>query len=271
MLFTRLSALRPSGLTDNDNLLRNKLNSLDSRLLFFQHGPSVLAECTFCTADDPNSYLYYTLPSLLIPHIFNLVILALITSGLFTGKEGSIWRTSATVAAGCLVVADVYMVASYNPQANARATRLEDLDMFFWNMRLYRSIALAALDAFLGWMLYLSSTNRAFVIPPTTSERIEDSTRILEGARAKMNATGIIRNTVARDAELRARSGEYWVQEGRVMGAVMEEREVVEGVNNALESRINIGRIAQDAEGYVKGVFAPLNDLGVAGGNGGGV
>ncbi|PVH84410.1 hypothetical protein DL98DRAFT_484893 [Cadophora sp. DSE1049] len=262
VLFTRLSALRPAGLTATDTLLRNRLNSLDSRLLFFQFGPSVLAECTFCNSDDPNSYLYYSLPSILAPHIFNLVILALVTSGLFIGKEGAIWRTTATVGAACLALLEIYLVASYQPQVNARATRAEDLDFFFWKMRMYRGIGLAALDALLGWMLYLSSTNRAFVTPPTTPERIEISTRILDTARAKLNATGILRNTILRDEELRGRNSAYWIREGQVMGSVMEERAVVEGVNNALENRIDMARISADAEGYVKGIFAPMQGVG---------
>lgn len=249
VLFTRLSALRPAGLTATDNLLRNRLNSLDSRLLFFQYGPFVLSECTFCNSDDPNSYLYYSLPSILTPHIFNLVILALVTSGLFIGKEGAIWRTTATVGAACLALLEIYLVASYQPQVNSRATRAEDLDFFFWKMRVYRGVGLAALDALIGWMLYLSSTNRAFVTPPTTQERIEVSARILDTARAKLNATGILRNTILRDDELRGRNSAYWVREGQVMGSVMEERAVVEGVNNALENRIDMARISADAEG----------------------
>ncbi|PBP18077.1 hypothetical protein BUE80_DR010966 [Diplocarpon rosae] len=258
VLFTRLSALRPKGLTTADTLLRGKLNSLDSRLLFFQYGPDVLTECSFCNADDPKSYLYYALPSLLAPHLVNLVVLSLVTSGLFIGKEGALWRTTATVGAASLALLEIYFVASYQAQANARATRPEELDGFFWKMRVYRGVGLAALDAGIGWMLYLSSTNRAFVNPPTAPERLESCTRALETARAKLNATSVLRNTILRDDDLRSRNMQYWVREGQVMGSVMEERAVVEGVNNALENRIDIERISADAEGYVQGIFAPL-------------
>ncbi|CZS98675.1 uncharacterized protein RAG0_07302 [Rhynchosporium agropyri] len=261
VLFTRLSALRPAGLTANDNLLRGRLNSLDSRLLFFQHGPDVLSECTFCNADDPNSYLYYSLPSILAPHLINLVILALVTSGLLTGKEGAIWRTTATTGAASLALLEIYLVASYQPQVNARAVRAEDLDFFFWKMRVYRGVGLAALDALLGWVLYLSSTNRAFVTPLTTPERIEVSSRILDAARAKLNATVILRNTIQRNEDLRNMNSAYWAHEGQVMGGVMEERAVIEGVNNALENRIDMARISADAEGYVKGIFSPMQGI----------
>ncbi|KAI9048727.1 hypothetical protein LZ554_007558 [Drepanopeziza brunnea f. sp. 'monogermtubi'] len=258
VLFTRLSALRPTGLTPTDNLLRGRLNSLDSRLLYLQFGPDVLTECTFCNAEDPKSYLYYALPSILAPHILNLLILALVTSGLFIGKEGAVWRTTATVGAAALALLEIYFVATYHSQSNARATRLEDLEFFFWKMRVYRGVALAGLDAVVGWMLYLSSTNRAFVLPPSAPERLEHSMKILEVARAKLNATGILRNTILRDDGLRDRNSQYWIREGQVMGSVMEDRSVIEGVNNALENRIDVARITADADGYVKGIFAPL-------------
>ena len=195
---------------------------------------------------------------MLAPHLFNLCVLALVTSGLFAGKEATIWRTTATIGAAAVALAEVYFLSSYNYQGNARATRLEDIDTFFWKMRLYRGIGIAALDGLIGWMLYLSSTNRAFLNPPSTAERVETSTRILDTVRSKMSAMGIVRNTINRDEELRNKSLGYWVHEGRLMGELMEEREVVEGVNNALESRINLQTITADAENYAQNVVGPL-------------
>jgi hypothetical protein len=257
VLFTRLSGLRPHGLTAADELLRAKVESRDSRLLYFQFGPDVLTYCQFCNADDPKSYLYYTLPALLAPHLFNLCILALITSGLFTGKEGSVWRTTATVSAAAVALADIYVVSSYEPSANAVATRLQDIDMFFWRMRVYRLTAIAVVDGLIGYVLFLSSTNRAFLTPPSTAERVETSTRILSEVRSKLSAAGVLRNTITRDEELRSQAQRYWIDEGRVMGEMMEEREVVEGVQNALESRINMANISADAERYAEIVVAP--------------
>lgn len=198
------------------------------------------------------------LTSILAPHLFNLCILALVTSGLFTGKEATIWRTTATIGAAAVVFAEVYFMSSYNYQGNARATRLEDIDTFFWKIRVYRGIGIAALDGAIGWMLYLSSTNRAFLNPPSTAERVESSTRTLEVARSKMSAMGIVRNTINRDEELRSRSQGYWVHEGRLMSELMEEREVIEGVNNALQNRVNLQTITADAEAYAQNVVGPL-------------
>jgi hypothetical protein len=258
VLFTRLASLRPTGLTSADETLRSKVNSLESRLLYFQFGPDVIRDCQFCNAEDPNSYLYYALPAIVAPHLFNLCVLALVTSGLFTGKEGGIWRTTATITALAVALVDVYFVSTYKHQANARATRLEDIDTFFWKERIYRGITLSAMDGFLGWLLYLSSTNRAFLNPPSTAERVETTTRILEGVTNKMNSVTIMRNTIERDEELKARSNVYWAHEGRVMGEAMEDKEVVEGVNNALENRINLATISKEAETYARSVVGNL-------------
>ncbi|TVY94278.1 hypothetical protein LAWI1_G000459 [Lachnellula willkommii] len=254
VLFTRLSALRQGGLTTSDNTLRAKLSSLDSRLLFFQHGPDVLTNCQFCSAEDPKSYLYYSIPSILAPHLFNLCVLALATSGLLAGKEGAVWRYTATIAAGAAVVVDLYLVSSYDQAANAKATRAEDIDPFFWRMRVYRLLGLAAIDGLLGWVLYLSSTNRAFIKPPTTQERVEASTKVLESVRSRLGTLAVLKNTIYRSSELRANNAEYWVREGVIMGEVMEHRDVVEGVNSALGNRIDISSIARDAEAFAQSI-----------------
>jgi hypothetical protein len=249
--------MRPNGLTTADEILRTKIVSLDSKLLYFQHGPDVIANCQFCNAEDPNSYLYYSLPAILAPHLFNLCVLALVTSGLFTGKEGAVWRTTATIAAGAAVVLDLYFVSSYETGQNAKTTSADEIDTFFWKMRVYRLLGLATINGLLGWMLYLSSTNRAFLKPPSTPERIEASTRLLDSVRSRMSGVALLKNTIQRDNELRDKSSDYWVREGMMMGEVMEERAVVEGVNNALENRLDMNTITRDAEAYASLVVRP--------------
>lgn len=66
---------------------------------------------------------------------------------------------------------------------------------------------------------------------------------------------GIINNTAMRDEELRGRSENYWTHETNLMRGAMEQREVVEGVNDALSARINIDAINKEAETYTEGVL----------------
>ncbi|KAK1750029.1 hypothetical protein QBC47DRAFT_395123 [Echria macrotheca] len=260
VLFTRLASLRPSGqLTASDAALRTRFVNMESRLLYLQLGPDPLAHCPFCGADEPASYLYYALPSLAVPHLFNLVVIALVTSDLFAGRAGAAWRTVATIAAVCLAVADVYAVVSYDYQANARALRLSDLDFFYWKARVWRAVGLAALDGLLGWLMYLTATNRAFVNPPVPAERVESAVRMLAATKGRLNAAGVIKNTVIRDEELRSRGTLYWSHEVRLMRDVMEDREVIEGVNDALQNRIDIQTITRDAEMYAESVLKPVS------------
>jgi hypothetical protein len=260
VLFNRFSALRPQNvLTSQDEALRAKFVNLESRLLYLQFGPATLADCPFCNSDEPKAYLYYHLPALVVPHLFNLVVIAAATSSLVTGgRETAQWRTAGTIAAVGAMLLDIYLVSVYNYQANAVATRLQEIDFFFWSMRTYRYVALAALDGLLGWVIWLSATNRAFLTPPTTVERVELVTRSLMGTKSRLSAVGIVKNSAVRDEELRARNQAYWAHEGQLMREIMEEREVIEGVNDALEKRIDIGTISRDAESYAATILQPI-------------
>ncbi|KAB5582703.1 hypothetical protein GE09DRAFT_1211338 [Coniochaeta sp. 2T2.1] len=253
VLFNRLSVLRP--LSAQDTTLRSRFVNLESRLLYLQFGPDALSTCPFCTSDEPRSYFFYALPAILAPHLFNLAVLAFSTSATFSGREAASWRRAATLAAVTLAAADVYLVSTYPYQTNARALTLDKIDFFFWTARARRYVCLALLDFGLGCLLYLSSTNRAFVVPPTPAERVETAIRILAGAKSKLSAVGIVKNTALRDEELRGRTQAYWAHEGVVMRDVMEEREVVEGVNDALANRIDIRGIERDAETYAANVL----------------
>ncbi|ORY64092.1 uncharacterized protein BCR38DRAFT_457877 [Pseudomassariella vexata] len=261
VLFARLSSLRPKNvLTPSDTALRNKFVNMESRTLYLQFGPEVLANCPFCTSDDPRSYFYYALPSLLSPHLLNLIVLSIATSGLLVGLDGSKWRRATVISTLVLAALDVYVVSSYNHQSNAHRPRLAELDMFFWTARVYRLLALAVLDVAFAALLYLSSTNRAFASPPSPAERVEAVARRLLMTKSKINAVGIVKNTAIRDEELRERMRAYWQHEGRLMREVMEEREVIEGVNDALQNRINIQDISRDAKTYAINMLPKAED-----------
>lgn len=262
VLFTRLAALRPLGLSTADNQLRHKLQSLEGKLLYLKFGPDAIANCLFCTLEDHKSYIYYSLPAILAPHLFNAAVLALVTSGLFVGIDGAVWRRFATLSAIVMAGIDLWYLAQYDYTDNAKATRLEDLSMFFWKSRVWRCIGIAALDAMLGWLMYLSSTNRAFFAPISPAERLATSHRHLESVRSRLSAMGIVKNTVYRDDALRKRTEAYWVHEGQLMGEMMEDKEVMESVNNALESRVDVDRISADAEMYAKNMLGEIKFVG---------
>ncbi|KAK4644691.1 hypothetical protein QC761_307120 [Podospora bellae-mahoneyi] len=259
VLFNRLSSLRElHTLTPLDLALKAKFTSLESRLLYLQFGPDVLGNCPFCKSDDPTSYLYYAIPSILTPHVFNLVVITLVTSSLFSGEKAAGWRTPAAIASVVVAVLDLYLTSSFNHQSNSNKLRLQDLDLIFWSSRLMRFISLAMLDIFLALAIYLTGTNRAFVTPPSPAERIESVLKGLGNIKGKLNAAGVVKNTVTRDEGLRGRSNGYWAHEVRLTREMMEEEEVVRGMNDALENRLDVRSLERDAEEYTRGVLGGL-------------
>jgi hypothetical protein len=256
VLFTRLAKLRPGNvLTANDEVLRSRLTSVDGRSLYLAYGPSTIADCPFCKPDDPASYLYYAIPSILLPHLLNLLVLGLATSGAISGKEGRRWRIHATLTGAALAVAELWIFHSYDWKANARTTRAGDITHFYWTMWTARGILVSLIDAGLAGLLWASSTNRVFVIPPSPAERLETVAKTLESNRGKLITVGIVRNVSVRDEPLRKRGEAYWRNEGEVMGEVMSERAVVEGMRNALESgRISVQEIEAEAVKYAEGI-----------------
>ncbi|KAK0386915.1 hypothetical protein NLU13_5228 [Sarocladium strictum] len=265
VLFNRVASLRPNGtLTQLDQSLRARFVNLESRLLYLQFGPDVLGQCPFCSADEPKTYFYYALPAILWPHLLNLLVLSVITSSALTGRHGAAWRTMVTLAAFAIAALDVYLLSSYAYQLNARATRLADLDFFHWTLRILRHLSLTILDAGLGWILWLSSTNRAFAQLPSPAEQVENVNRGLRQSMGKLRALGILKNTTLRDEELRETSRRYWNHEVGIMAGAMEEREVVEGMNDALMNRIDIKRVTRDADAYSQEVIGPVRAAAMA-------
>lgn len=263
MLFTRLSALRP--LTALDEHLKRAFEAadegrhgLDLRLLYLQFGPEVVARNPLTapgTVDwDKGKYAYYALPQLLMPHLAHLVVLGLATSAGLAGAAAGRWRTFAAVAGLAVAVADLWLRLGYDAGGNAAAARVAEIESFWWKARVYRGLAVALLDAVLGWMVYLTATRRAFVQPPPASQRIEASARRLEKVLGQVRVLGTLRNAIFRDRGMRERVNGYWTQESQMMNSMCEDREVVDAMNAVL-GRIDMGNVQRGVDAYVDGVF----------------
>lgn len=147
-----------------------------------------------------------------------------------------------------------YWVGTHDSKANSRVLRPEDLDLFYWRMRTLRGISICVADAILALLIWAASTNRIFAVPPNTAERMEAAMKVLENMRARLGAVGIVRNVVARDKGLRQRGEAYWTREGRVMEEVMADREVVDGMRNALSGRVSVSKVEEEARKYADGI-----------------
>lgn len=256
LLFSRLSQLRQP--TGRDAVLHDKFENKASKLLYYKYGPAVLADCPFCNSQDPRTYLLYASPAAALPHLLNLVLVALATSQSVTGQAGARrWRPLATYAAALLACVDAYALATWDPIAgNEKARVLAEVFFFHWTARAARHGALAALDVLLAVVLYLSATRRMFVVAPTVSERVDAARDALGVVNMQIRSANVLKNTVARDAELRQVDAHYWAQEGIVMQEAMESEEVAESMRNAVENgRINMEGMNQAAEAFAQQVM----------------
>lgn len=257
LIFTRLAALRP--FSPLDEAVKAKFENETDRIryLYAAYGPNVITECPFCQSTQPQSYFYYALPSILLPHLLHIVVLGVITSSFLSGPEGNRWRTQATIAGIALASVELWMRWTYNWESNITKRNLQDIDFFFWRIHLYRNLGFALVDALFGWALYLTSTNRWLVQQPSVPERLTDASQILQTTFQQTAALGPLRNAILRDQSLRDASERYWTREPQIMEEIEREREVVDAKNLAL-SHLDFGQVQARAQMWVDGVFALL-------------
>ncbi|PSR78805.1 hypothetical protein BD289DRAFT_416262 [Coniella lustricola] len=263
LLASRLATLRP--LTERDErIIHTKFESKASKLLYYKYGPDALANCPFCTSQDPTTYLLYAIPAVAIPHLLNAVLVGVSTSLTLTGKAGAQWRSLATYAAASVAIIDFYALSQWDHvSGNEKARILAEVFFFHWTARTMRFLALAGLQLTLAGVLYLSSTNRMFVPATTASERIDTITAALGVVNMRIRSANVLKNTVARDADLRAIDVSYWAHEGVVMQEAMESMEVVESMRDAVENRrIDPQAMEQAADAFAQRV---MGDAGVDG------
>ncbi|KAF2018117.1 hypothetical protein BU24DRAFT_165073 [Aaosphaeria arxii CBS 175.79] len=237
VLFARLRMLRP--LTEDDEILRSKISTNPrNKLLYLTYGPDTLINCIWCASNDGNdtqNYMLYSLPKIIAPHIYHLIVLGLATSSL-VGSEGSRFRTHATIVGLGLAVIEAYFMQTYDITFNKRSKTLQDIDFVHWRVRFLRYIAFAIVDGIFGLVLWLTSTNRWLAKPESIAERLEMTTRKAEDTTNKLRALGLLSNSVNRDPQLRTVREMYWRTEGEYMAARVQEEEVMEQINAAVKS-----------------------------------
>ncbi|KAF8544046.1 hypothetical protein BDD12DRAFT_817694 [Trichophaea hybrida] len=221
VLFTRLSRLRD--LTPSDDLLRSRLASKDARLLYASLGPRPLVECTWCTLKEPNTFVWYAIPSIVFPHLVHLGVMGVATSGVFSRYGGASWRTVATLLGAGMFAVEVWYTMGYGRNGVARGEK--DVVWTYWRVRVFRGVAMAAVDAGLAYVLWLSATRRwkvgweGYVV----EERVEETLRRLKRAGMNLRAGFFLKHTVWRDAELRGKAVEWWMRK------VAAEKESMKG------------------------------------------
>ncbi|TGZ85558.1 hypothetical protein EX30DRAFT_392898 [Ascodesmis nigricans] len=248
VLFNRLARVRP--LNPSDERLRARLQSKDGRLYYANFGPTPLTECNWCSLEEPNTWLWYALPAIAMPHILHVAVLGLVTSGAFS-KFGKLWRSQATIAATALFLGELYVIGysgtDYTKNSVARSEK--EIVWTHWNMRLYRGVGIVVLDALLGYFMFLSGTRRWKIgwEEEAIDETINEIGATLQRAAGNLQAGNFIKQAVVRDADLRGKAVEFWMKE-EVMGKeIADDEEVKEVRMSSLPSRMDFDALAKEA------------------------
>ncbi|KAI9728752.1 MAG: hypothetical protein M1828_002858 [Chrysothrix sp. TS-e1954] len=159
------------------------------------------------------------------------------------GPDSARWRTLTIMAAATLALMELWETYGYERTLNSRATRPTDIDFFYWRMQTRRGLQFAAFDALLGWLMWLSATNRFFVQPPSTLDKLGQACRSLEQGQICLSVAGDVRGAVAQNDGLRTKLAGFWDEERDVY----QEQDVVNGTRAAL-SRADIQSLTTAAE-----------------------
>ncbi|KAE8350357.1 hypothetical protein BDV28DRAFT_151028 [Aspergillus coremiiformis] len=284
IVFNRLARYRPENtLTDADTLLRSKFTSLGARKVYLRFGPETLTGCQFCSLDHIHTYLLYYLPfHTLLPHLFHMVLVGVVTSAPFAGREAASWRNKFTMAGLALASFDAYIVFTYDPVQSASAAvraGIHPPSSLYHQTTLLRPLAFAIFDGICAFLIYVTATNRFFFTPPSVADQVDQlvgsSLSALSGATTKLHAVNVARNAVVRDKVLKDRDDEYWhtvvamnADSGMVDGGgdpstnIWEEEEVVRAMSRAMAGQggVDLAKLGVSAAEYVNGVTVGLDD-----------
>lgn len=226
--------------------------------LYARYGPDVLLNNPLSRPDEIDAgrwFLLYAAPSILTPHLMHLLALGIATSGFLSGKEGSRWRTVAMLAGLGLAGLEVYLIESYDLAASMRGAQAKNVRYIYWQVRMWRGVAIATVDAVIGWMIWLQATGRAFVTPDPPVERLANHARKLETLVHKVGALGVVRNGTMRDADLRRKVDDYWVTEQEAMTDMLQQPEVQQAQRNVL-SKKDMTVVGRDVAQFVEGIVS---------------
>lgn len=252
---------------------------MSARKVYLRFGPDTLTSCQFCSLDNVDSYLLYYLPfNTLLPHLFHLLVLGLVTSAPFAGREAARWRNKFTFAGLALAAIDLYAVTTYDPvQSASVAVRAGQVPptSFYHQITLLRPLVLSIFDGICAGLIYLSATNRFFFTPPSQADQVDrivsTSMNSLAGTSSKLHALSVTRNAVVRDKVLKDRDDAYWrtvvAMNGENTGVgngeaanVWEQEEVVRAMSRAMagQGEVDLAALGVNASEYVNGVTGGL-------------
>lgn len=261
ILLKRLEKLRPTTATDEQLCEMFGESSYNKPMfaesLYARYGPDALVNNPISRPDEIDAqrlFLLYAAPSMLVPHLMHLLALGIATSGLLAGKEAARWRTVAILAGLGIAGLELYLIETYDLAATMRGSKVSTVRYIYWTVRSWRGIAIATVDAVLGWVIWLQATGRAFVTPAPPIEKVAEHGKVLEVLLQKIGVVGVVKNGTMRDAGLRKKVDDYWRREQEAMIDILQEPEVQQAQRNVMAKK-DMGVVGRDIGQFVDGIM----------------
>ena len=260
-------------LTPADALLKSKFTSIAARKIYLRFGPDALTRCTFCSPDSGISYLLYYLPkNSLLPHLFHLAIIGIVTSARISGRQAAQWRSLFTMGSLVLLAIDFYIIAIYEPYSGKGTpkTGIQGPPMSLYNrITLLRPLVLSIFDGLCALVIYLSATNRVSLLssdsasqPNQVEQLVSKATSNLVGGAAHLHSLDVIRTAVASDKGLRNKDDAYWQSIVDSDSASKKDEEIVQAMSlvSSGQGSLNMKTLNDNASEYARKITAGLED-----------
>ncbi|KAK2861383.1 hypothetical protein FQN49_004256 [Arthroderma sp. PD_2] len=290
LLFSRLRRLggQYEVESEHDSMLKKLFTSPTARGVYLQLGSEPLIACPFCSLDSSITYLLYYLPfNTLLPHLFHLLVIGIVTSSAIVGPRIARWRNKFLIGAVALLVVELCVILRATSPlfsirggtANAQRNKWTYIYSHYPDapaslhvqLVTLRPLAFTVFDAICAALIYLSATNRLFYTPPTPAEQAQQlvsmSVTAMLNAMSRLQALSVTRGAIARDPELSAKYDAYH-REGEKGGNewVWQEEEVINAVAKVMNDRAlqagnrrnDEGAVMIDSSEYVDKITAEL-------------
>ncbi|CAG8750766.1 5022_t:CDS:1 [Dentiscutata erythropus] len=225
-----------SQLTPTDNLLLEKLSSLENRLIYAAYGQEALLECNYCKS--VTDYSMFIVPNMVWSYVMMLTVLGISTMT----KRKSHWRIYGVIfLIGCGFT-ELYTLLTTDIRKNAAQGVIEFL---YNNTDYYRRMAFAGLS--LAVLLFNKADERSDM------EMIQEIKRNQEIIIHCIKATDLQRGAVLRDNNLRKIFEDFYKKRETEENVVVMDQGYKAARNKTL-GKMNMVKLLKDAEVYVNSI-----------------
>ncbi|KAG4305136.1 hypothetical protein PORY_001306 [Pneumocystis oryctolagi] len=251
-LAARLSHLRQ--ITEYDQKLLQRLKHLNGRLLYVLYGPSTLGLCEWCEIETPITFLYYTIPHVLLYYLINLGAIQLSVSTLF-GKTINPWGKLVFIITLVFFISELITLKMYDWESNAYTASALDINWIHWKLNKYRLYFTIILNLFVAFIIWINDTN-VWCQMPSKEEQLHFSIKNLEESINRIRTLSIINRVAIEDEFLQKQKLEFCQRKKQLKE--LDDRNARNRRKNMIPHN-NMKNFVTEIENYVESLIEHLD------------